>query len=224
MKGMNSFLVGIVFLLIFAGFVCAEDNDTNVSFENESVVLNESIEMNETIEISNTAADANESVEANESIESNETSEANESVEANETVLVNESVEDVIVQDVVIDDIVIDDVTLGDLQAVVEGDSAFDSVVSYVKAGIAKFDGVDGNLLLAMFIVLIVLVMLLHSIFYGELSAAACFSRAASLHKRAERAHVNGDYEKAKRLYSKSYLLREKGEKKVSGSDDDDAV
>mgnify|MGYP000480231934 CR=1 FL=1 len=58
--------------------------------------------------------------------------------------------------------------------------------------------------------------MFLHSILYGDKSADACFARASSLHKKAQRAHVNGDYEKAKKLYNKSYSLREEGEMKAN--------
>lgn len=61
----------------------------------------------------------------------------------------------------------------------------------------------------------LVLIIGLSLIFHGGLLGASRFSRAKNFHKRAEKAHLEGEYEKATKLYNKSYLLREKGEAKA---------
>jgi hypothetical protein len=144
--------------------------------------------------------------------------------ETNESVVLNESDEDVgievgeFVVDVAVDDIMIEDVS------VEEGESAFDVVVSYVSYVVDRINAIHENLVLVILIVLWVLLLFVYSAFYDTSSAKACFSKAFSLHRKATIAHVNGNYAKAKRLYNKSYLLREKGESKVSGGSNDNAI
>ena len=124
----------------------------------------------------------------------------------------------------VVEDVIIDDVMVGDLEAVVKKDSPLDNVVSYVSGVIDKINAIHENLVFVILIVLGVLLMFVYSIFFDYSSAEVCFSKASSLHRKAEKAHVSGDYAKAKRLYDKSYSFREKGESRASWGDDDGAI
>ena len=58
----------------------------------------------------------------------------------------------------------------------------------------------------------LILILYLFFVFQGGIPGTNYFGRAAVFHKRAQRAHLKGQYEKANNLYNKSYLLREKGE------------
>lgn len=127
--------------------------------------------------------------------------------ETNETDIVNES--DMVVEDLIVDDLLIDGLVIEDRE------SSFDKILSYIGGKVDRLNEINGNLVLVVIVIGGVLLLFIFSILYGDLSAATCFSRASSLHRRATIAHVNGNYAKAKRLYSKSYLLREKGEKRV---------
>jgi hypothetical protein len=207
MKVMNLFLVGVVLLL---GFACAEVNDTNVSFENNTVVLNGTVVMNGTIVL-------NETVEVNETIVLNETIIANETVMPNETIVQNEIivVNETVAPNETVEDLEVDDIIIEDELEVIKKKSASSVVFSYVSDVIDRVNAVHQNLFYIILIVLWILLLFLHSLFYGKKSAGTCFTRASSLHRRAQKAHVNGDYAKAKKLYSKSYSLREEGESKA---------
>jgi len=218
MKKMNLFLVGVVLLLSFAGIACAE-----VGNESNGTLLNGSDE-NQTGEV---LLEENQSEIVIVSFE-NDTIVFNESNESNGTLLngsdENQTGEVLLDENQTgeIEDLVVEDVVVGDLIAG-EKDSPFDAARSYVARGIGKVNEVHENLFLVIVIVVVLLLLLVYSVFYDTSSADACFAKAAGLHRRAERAHVDGNYEKAKKLYGKSYSLREKGEG-LSGRADDSAI
>lgn len=190
MKKMSLFLVGVVLLLGFVGFACAEVDNASDSFESQgddSGELNGTVVLNETVET-----------------------------------LLDENQTDEVV--VVIEDEVLDGHDSGEPEVVEDKESVSDRVVSYVGGVVDKINEVHENLFFVVIIILGVLLLFVYSIFFDYSSADACFSKASSLHRRGERAHVNGDYVKAKKLYGKSYLFREKGEGKVSGGADGSAI
>jgi hypothetical protein len=159
--------------------------------------------------------------ETNDTVIVNETLEVNESDIPNDTVVVAEAVD---VDDIVIDSDILDGYDsspeddpagLGEPEVVEEKDSSFDVASSYISSVIDKINAIHHNLFIVVVDVFFVLLMLLYFIFYGKKSSSAYFARASSLHGKAQRAHVNGDYAKAKKLYSKSYSLREEGERKA---------
>lgn len=219
MKEMNLFLVGIVLLLGFAGFAYAEVDNASDSFGNGTViVLNESnvsVVLNETVEIN----------ETNETSDENQTEivvEINESDLVNESELTNETEDEVVV--VVEDEEVIEDLIIEVEQVASDKESISDRVFSYVGGVVDRVNEIHKNLFWIIIILLGVLSLFVYSVFFNYSSAKVCFSKASSLHRRGEQAHVNGDYEKAEKLYSKSYLFREKGEGIVSGGADGSAV
>lgn len=216
MKGMNLFLVGVVLLLGFAGFAYAEVNDTNDSFGNDTVVVlngtNVSIVLNE----SNVSVVLNES---NVSVVLNETNETTLN-ETNETLLDENQTEQV---DLIIDEEFAEDLIIEE-EVIIYKKSVSDKVVSYVSGVVNRINEVHENLFLVIIIILGVVLLFVYSVFFNYSSAKVCFAKASSLHRRGEIAHVNGDYAKAKKLYSKSYLFRERGEGKVSGGADGNAI
>jgi len=199
MKKMSLFLVGIVLMLGFAGFVFAEVNDTLLD-ENQTEQVNSSFD-NDTAVVLSLGDDLGGSDEINETV-------------LNDTLL-DENQTDQVVEDLVVDELVVDELVIEDEGVVEDKESAFDVVLSYGSDVIGRINGIHENLFLAILVVLWVLLLIIYSIFYDTSSAEACFSKASALHRRATIAHVNGDYEKAKKLYGKSHLLRGKGEKKV---------
>ena len=196
MKVMNLFLVSVVLLLGFAGLAYAEvDNATDIG--NQTVViLNES---NVSVVLNETLLDEDEII-----VEMNETLSGNEPLLANETEQV--------------------DVVIEDEEVVEDKESIFDGVISYVGGVVDKINEIHDNLFFMILIILGVLALFVYSLFFDCSSAKACFSKASSLHRKGEMAHVNGDYEKSKKLYGKSYLLRAKGEGIVSGGADGNAI
>ncbi len=210
MKEMNLFLVGVVLLFGFAGFVCAEAGGVNVSLENDT---NFSIENNTVVNSSleddfSSSNETNESVVLNEApLDENQTGRAAEVDESDENVGTED---EEVAEDLMIDDVVVE-----------EEKSVFDVIVSYASDVVARINVIHENLTLVILIVLWVLSLLVYSIFYDTSSARVCFSKAFSLHRKATIAHVNGNYAKAKKLYSKSYLLREKGEGMALGESND---
>lgn len=62
--------------------------------------------------------------------------------------------------------------------------------------------------------IFVLLIIILVFNFYGGIPGIYHIKRAIVFHKRAQKAHLKGNYEKANKLYNKSYLLREKGEAK----------
>jgi len=194
MKVMNLFLVSAVLLLAFAGFAYAEVDNAS-GIENVTVVLNET---NVTVVLNET----NMTVVFNETL-----------LDENETVV--EEVED---------EVVVEDIIIEYEEAVEDKESIFDGVISYVGGVVDKINEIHRNLFFIIIIVLGVLALFVYSIFFDYSSAAACFSKASSLHRKGERAHVNGNYEKSKKLYGKSYLFRARGEGIVSGGADGNAI
>ena len=152
-----------------------------------------------------------------------------DSGEPNETVaLVNETLLDenqteqaeVVVEDVeVVEDLIIEDVVVAQDQK-----SFFDEVVSDVRGVVDKINGIHRNLFFILIVILGVLSLFVYSIFFDYSSAEVCFSKASSFHRNGEKAHVDGNYTKAKKLYAKSYLFRKMGKKIVSGGTDDSAI
>ena len=211
MKGINLFLASMILLLGFASFVYAAAD--NVTLDNETIVdINETGLTNETLEINGTDL-VNETELVNETIvDINETlldeSQKDDSGEPNETGQNGEVVDD---EEIVVDLVMDDD------GIVLDEESPFDRSVSYMRHVVNRINEVYQNLFYILLIILAVLLLLVHSIFFNYSSADVCFSKASSLHKRGQKAHVNGNYEKAKKLYDKSYLFREKGEEIVSG-------
>lgn len=113
------------------------------------------------------------------------------------------------------------DFVIGDGDVVQDRESIFDRVVGYVSGVIDKINEVHENMFYILIIVLGVLLLIVYSVFFDSSSARVCFAKAISLHRRGEKAHVNGNHEKAHKLYGKSYLFREKGEGMVSGRSDE---
>ena len=65
---------------------------------------------------------------------------------------------------------------------------------------------------------LIVLYLVLFRISEGGFPGRAHLKRARVAHKKAQKAHIAGNYKKANKLYDKSYSLRKKGIKRISRS------
>ena len=132
-------------------------------------------------------------------------------VEINETLLDENQIEEV-------------DVAVDNEEVVEDKKSFLNGVVSYVNGAVNKINEIHKNLFFIIIIILGVLSLFVYSIFFDYSSADVCLSKASSLHRRGERAHVNGNYTKAKKLYSKSYLFRARAEGIVSGRADDGAI
>ena len=140
----------------------------------------------------------------------------------NETLLDENQTEqaEVVVEDVeVVEDLIIEDVVVAQDQK-----SFFDEVVSDVRGVVDKINGIHRNLFFILIVILGVLSLFVYSIFFDYSSAEVCFSKASSFHRNGEKAHVDGNYTKAKKLYAKSYLFRKMGKKIVSGGTDDSAI
>lgn len=188
------FLTCFVLLVALAGFAYAEGGDINNSLKNET-----NVDINESVIVT-----LNESL----IVTLNETEIVNETVESNETKV-----------DVVVEDIEIDDLTIEDVDAIENKDSISDKVFSYVGNVVNRINEIHKNLFYIILIILGVLLLFVYSIFFDYSSSDACFAKAASLHRKGEKAHVNGNYKKAEKLYNKSYLFRERGVALVSRED-----
>lgn len=137
----------------------------------------------------------------------------------NDTVEIEVVMDEEFEDDLSLDDVevVIDDEVLtGDLEIVEDKDTPVEVTVSYVKSVVDRVNAIHQNLFWVLLIFVVVLIMFLHTVFFGDKTSEGYFARAAALHRKAQRAHVDGDYDKAKRLYDKSYSFREKAEEKAA--------
>jgi hypothetical protein len=144
-------------------------------------------------------------------------------VDVNETELVNETDLDEN-QTEQVEDGALDGNDSSEPKVVQDKESFFDGTVSYVGGVVNKINEIHENLFFMVIIILGVLLLFMYSIFFDYSSADNCFSKASSLHRNGEKAHVSGNYAKAKKLYGKSYLFRKMGEEIVSGGADDNAI
>lgn len=93
----------------------------------------------------------------------------------------------------------------------------FSSFITGAVSGLG--DGLDGrDKKFAAVLMAGLLFLFVFRVSQGGLPGTAYLARATVSHKRAQKAHMGGKYEKAQKLYNKSYLLREKGENQALGS------
>ena len=93
-----------------------------------------------------------------------------------------------------------------------EDESIVDKGRSLITGAVTGLEIKNQNYIRVIGVVFIGLILSLFFIFEGGLPFTSYFKRAAVFHKRAQRAHLKGKYQKSNELYNKSYLLREKGE------------
>lgn len=100
-------------------------------------------------------------------------------------------------------------------ETIIQEESVVDRGLSLITGAVTGLNDGSRNSNIIVGAVGVVLILSLLFIFQGGLPGTTYFKRAAIFHKRAEKAHLSGEYTKARKLYDKSYSLREKGEKRA---------